>query len=878
MQTRIEQLHVEITKGNLPEVKKLIDGGLFSRKLDINKSLLQGGISPLHTATKYGQVDIVFFLLKECNADANAIDDLGATPLDEAIKFLATEDSALNYLSHLPEFSPFLLVDNLIHKGARINTRGPNSWRQNFSLLSTKNGRKIVSFLVHYKWAEPADIDFINNTGLTFLHQAAIMGDITIIRFLVEECNACVALKCTAKNSEEKSLPSGPPLTAYDMAKSEGAKKLLKKYMLLSQHNTKISRDNTTNSTKKDPSLYEIMPMKASLLYYNIQSSNLAGVKDVVQGEKSYVKLDINSPIYPSGFPPLFIAAKYGFLDIMRYLIEECRANLFYFSNEKNITLTGETLFSENLEAIKYAVSLECNPSVMRYGAWRSNDSLLKSPKFKEIISFLLNAGKIDINDFDSESLTFLHRASILGLTDIVIFLIEVCGADASIRCTARLPDEPKRQRSYRTAYDLANDEVKKILLKYMSVPSPTSSYDFSKKDIVTNKSVGRAHNFPSLPVIKGKKTEALPKPLPINMPSNENNCINPPSSVNEKSNQKNTASSFKFWEIHPKTKSSVAVNSNQSEFHLLSAEEEDIQKVLKEYQHHPVPGKEIAEVKIIYNPALEEGFKYILKTFQARHENASFKPKWAEENTTQEQKAQREQVHNLWLSMAKPYTDTDYPNVKILPGWHGTKKGSLESIFRVGYAPLQTTDNNWFGVGIYSTDAAEYAYRVYAKEPNSGALILNYTISYSARPIIKGDNLAGQPFDARYDTHIVPVAPLDEENENTTCYYPCDSKQQHKYIEIVSAQGAQCLPRYLVRLKPNALHTLTVNLKVDESHKEKSKSDNSVMSPISFSVLTKPKQIMYGSENKLNLYSFHAKPNEQPSSVMQSSIHQTKN
>ena len=85
---------------------------------------------------------------------------------------------------------------------------------------------------------------------------------------------------------------------------------------------------------------------------------------------------------------------------------------------------------------------------------------------------------------------------------------------------------------------------------------------------------------------------------------------------------------------------------------------------------------------------------------------------------------------------LAQDYTDSEYPAVKIIPLWHGTRPEILDSIFRTGYANLASTDSGFFGKGLYGAHEAEYSHRVYAK----GALILNWVATFSAYPVIDGD------------------------------------------------------------------------------------------------------------------------------------------
>jgi|GEM_PF-3246643 len=250
-----------------------------------------------------------------------------------------------------------------------------------------------------------------------------------------------------------------------------------------------------------------------------------------------------------------------------------------------------------------------------------------------------------------------------------------------------------------------------------------------------------------------------------------------------------------KSWHFEASLKQ--AVNPPDS-FTLLPARGEDFQKVVSFYQHHPVPGYDIGSVQIIYNPSQNMIFSRKLPLLQSRHNNSSFAPKWSQDYNP----ALRAQVNKQWQALAVPHTDRDYPAVKLLPLWHGTRPEILNSIFESGYANLAITDGGFFGKGIYSTHEAEYAVRVYSK---GGALLLNWVAMYSAYPVIDGDMpiLAGKGNYSNYDAHFVPVRPQNPDDPYEIVYLPCASRQPPTYTEVVVFDPGQCLPRYIVELQP---------------------------------------------------------------------------
>jgi Poly(ADP-ribose) polymerase catalytic domain/FG-GAP repeat len=259
------------------------------------------------------------------------------------------------------------------------------------------------------------------------------------------------------------------------------------------------------------------------------------------------------------------------------------------------------------------------------------------------------------------------------------------------------------------------------------------------------------------------------------------------------KQNKQRTKIPPKSWHFEGKPDSSEGAS-----YILLSASELDIQKVLQCYAHHSVPGYDIQRVEVIYNAGMNRSFALNIRHLQERSANDFFLPAWSREA----EPSWRNTINERWKSLAAPHHDKDYPDVKIMPLWHGTKPEVLGSIFTAGYAALGKTDAGFFGQGIYSANEAEYAYRVYG---GGGFLILNWVAGYSAYPVIRDDmeKITGKNHYQNYDSHFVPVVPNDPNNPNETVYYPTIPGQEHQYTEVVVFDKAQCLPRYLVTLQP---------------------------------------------------------------------------
>ena len=265
-----------------------------------------------------------------------------------------------------------------------------------------------------------------------------------------------------------------------------------------------------------------------------------------------------------------------------------------------------------------------------------------------------------------------------------------------------------------------------------------------------------------------------------------------------------------KSWHFDPATERQAGLAPQDNKpYKILEATPKDKQKVVGFYQHHPVPGYHVASVQVIYNRDFNQAFELQIKKLQQKDGNPAFAPSWGAENDPQWRLA----TDRKWAELAKPQADPAYPAVKIVPLWHGTKRGILDSLFRTGYANLAITDSGFFGRGLYGAYEAEYSYRVYGpgnsnqcKTPAEGALILNWVASFSAYPVIDGDmtKLEGKGNYRNYDAHFVPVLPADPTNPNEVSYYPCRPQQNNLYTEVVTFESASCLPRFLVELQPD--------------------------------------------------------------------------
>lgn len=123
-----------------------------------------------------------------------------------------------------------------------------------------------------------------------------------------------------------------------------------------------------------------------------------------------------------------------------------------------------------------------------------------------------------------------------------------------------------------------------------------------------------------------------------------------------------------------------------------------DCQKVVNLYQKSPVHGWQIGGVQIINNPALNRQFEGRVMVLNERANSPAFTARWQYEGDL----STKQHIHSALQAITTHFPST-YQHVQFYPAFHGTKSSRLDSICKTGYANLATTDNGFFGKGIYS-------------------------------------------------------------------------------------------------------------------------------------------------------------------------------
>ncbi|XP_071444003.1 alpha-latrotoxin-Lg1a-like [Hetaerina americana] len=363
-------LHEAAENGHLNVVKYLIhEGASINEKARWDKT-------PLHEAAQRGHLNVVKYLLEK-GANIDGRDETGNTPLHEAaanghlgvVKYLINEKADINDRNGYSETSLHQAAENghldvvkyLIEKGVNINEKKNNGHTPLY--LAAKYGKlDVVKYLVEGKganfnerdkWGDTslhvavqrnhldivkyliekgANINSRGEYGNTPLHVAAKHGNLDIIKYLVEH---------QAANFNERNNNGRTPL---DMTVGSRHGKLDVVKYLIDQGASINGRDN-----------YGLTLLHHAALCDQISECDQDVIKYLI--EKKGANADVNAKDN-DGHTPLYLAVKYGKLNIVKYLIENgANANvrdnygdtLLNFANRMGHFRLGEYLKSEGV-------------------------------------------------------------------------------------------------------------------------------------------------------------------------------------------------------------------------------------------------------------------------------------------------------------------------------------------------------------------------------------------------------------------------------------------------------------------------------------------------------------------------------------------------
>ena len=235
-------------------------------------------------------------------------------------------------------------------------------------------------------------------------------------------------------------------------------------------------------------------------------------------------------------------------------------------------------------------------------------------------------------------------------------------------------------------------------------------------------------------------------------------------------------------------------------------------------YFHHDKPNKYgIKRIYCIYQRHQQQVFELNLSSMET--EANTLRPTWNKEPRA----SQRANAIERWketVDVFSPFDATEsdgrrksFKEIKILPLWYGSNKSVLDSIAKSGFVYFgktspggdkpQSTDDGFFGNGIYFTNSARYASDIYSE----GHLFLAWVSMREPFPVV-GDpdqidmkGIKGKGAYKDYNAHYISVTSINPSDHLEKNYYPTKEEEIPHCDEIVVFQKSQTLPRFWVEL-----------------------------------------------------------------------------
>ena len=250
-------------------------------------------------------------------------------------------------------------------------------------------------------------------------------------------------------------------------------------------------------------------------------------------------------------------------------------------------------------------------------------------------------------------------------------------------------------------------------------------------------------------------------------------------------------------------------------------------------FSYQTPPNRSIKHAYCIHNPEVTRKFEANIPTIDKRAQDPFFAPKLNNETLP----ALRKKTLERWEETAKYYSpfsitwegkrkDT-YSHAKILPLWHGSNSQTIQSIAKTGFTFFGkqkmdqgdsdgSTDQGFFGSGIYFTNSPRYAADIYS----DGNLLLAWVSMKTPYPVVADVSYPKKPDDMRilegkgayskYNAHYIPVISIDPKNEKCAVYYPCTKDDTPALDEFVVFESSQTLPRFWIELQIDLVKSLS--------------------------------------------------------------------
>jgi len=174
--------------------------------------------------------------------------------------------------------------------------------------------------------------------------------------------------------------------------------------------------------------LHNVSHEGTNKLFWAIAENNLDGVKLLCPTVENIDTISIN------GINPLQLACRNDCLEIVKYLVEVCKADVNYQSEQANTTPLCWACSGGNKTIVKYLLDHKTDPSKGDKKTKPIHEVILSdNDNYITCLQFLVQTKKIDINAQGNRDRTPLHVACFKGHVEVIKYLLKN-GANQNIR------------------------------------------------------------------------------------------------------------------------------------------------------------------------------------------------------------------------------------------------------------------------------------------------------------------------------------------------------------------------------------------------------------------------------------------------------------
>uniref|UniRef100_A0A6P7G6D4 LOW QUALITY PROTEIN: uncharacterized protein LOC114334562 n=1 Tax=Diabrotica virgifera virgifera TaxID=50390 RepID=A0A6P7G6D4_DIAVI len=364
----------------------------------------------VHKAARNGAFEVLRYLVEDCKMDVNVSDVNENLP----IHMISMRDYNIDIFKYLKDKGANLSISNkdkrtLIHEAARNGALDVLRYLVEDCKMDVNVSDVDGNLPVHmaaqfgcleilkYLKEKGANISISDKQNHTLVHKAAQSGDLNVLQYLVEDCKLDVNVS---------DIDGNLPVHMIDM---------------------RHSNINILNYLKEKGQIVSISNKKKRTLVHKAAQS---GDLDVLQYLVEYCKMDVNVSDVDGNLPIHMIDMRCSNVKILKYL--KANGASISISNKKKRTFVHKAARCGNLEVLQYLIE-DCKMDVNVSDVDGNLPTHMAAEfGYDEIMKYLKEKGA-NLSISNNQKHTLVHKAARYGNLEVLQYLVEDCKMDVNV-------------------------------------------------------------------------------------------------------------------------------------------------------------------------------------------------------------------------------------------------------------------------------------------------------------------------------------------------------------------------------------------------------------------------------------------------------------